>query len=374
MIAIGPLNVRLDLLVFMVSLLVLYIGFKKIGLTEKDRDAVLGTWFAGFLAWKLSAIIIGLTSTGSLALSLYATGGIWSILVATATIGFFVFRLAPGLRGYWLFSALLLWFGVTIVVPKYGTLPFIATAQPLHLYTALLIAGLIVVTWRWMRSPSVGALLWTTVGAFAIWLVSTYATTTVNLLWLIPFAALVGLAGYVVKPSRRIVQSGLGVLVALAIINASLPDETPTLVADSSQAAGLNIGQVPPNFELKRTDGTTLNLEDLRGERVVVNFWASWCPPCRAEMPDMAKFAREQDDVTIVAVNTTTSERDVDEARSFVAPYEDAFQVVYDEDGAVGNAYRIQAMPTTYVLDENGVIVAKQFGAIDKAWLDTKTN
>ncbi|TCI24259.1 redoxin domain-containing protein [Exiguobacterium sp. SH5S13] len=374
MIAIGPLNVRLDLLVFMVSLLGLYIGFKKIGLTEKDRDAVLGTWFAGFLAWKLSAIIIGLASTGSLALSLYATGGIWSILIATATIGFFVFRLAPGLRGYWLFSALLLWFGVTIVVPKYGTLPFIATAQPLHLYTALLIAGLIVVTWRWMRSPSVGALLWTTVGAFAIWLVSTYATTTVNLLWLIPFAALVGLAGYVAKPSRRIVQSGLGVLVTLAIINASLPDETPTLVADSSQAAGLNIGQVPPNFELKRTDGTTLNLEDLRGERVVVNFWASWCPPCRAEMPDMAKFAREQDDVTIVAVNTTTSERDVDEARSFVAPYEDAFQVVYDEDGAVGNAYRIQAMPTTYVLDENGVIVAKQFGAIDKAWLDTKTN
>ncbi|TCI72256.1 redoxin domain-containing protein [Exiguobacterium sp. SH0S7] len=374
MFAIGPLNVRLDLLVFMVSLLGLYIGFKKIGLTEKDRDAVLGTWFAGFLAWKLSAIIIGLASTGSLALSLYATGGIWSILVAIATIGFFVFRLAPGLRGYWLFSALLLWFGVTIVVPKYGTLPLLSSPQPLHLYLAFLIALLLVATWRWMRTPTLGAQLWTLVGALAIWSIGTYVTGTFEWWGLILLFVLVAIAIYVARPSQKAIQYGLGLVVLLAVINASLPDETPTLVADSSQAAGLNIGQVPPNFELKRTDGTTFNLKDLRGERVVVNFWASWCPPCRAEMPDMAKFAREQDDVTIVAVNTTTSERDVDEARSFVAPYEDAFQVVYDEDGAVGNAYRIQAMPTTYVLDENGVITAKQFGAIDLAWLNAHTN
>ncbi|TCI53828.1 redoxin domain-containing protein [Exiguobacterium sp. SH1S21] len=374
MFAIGPLNVRLDLLVFMVSLLGLYIGFKKIGLTEKDRDAVLGTWFAGFLAWKLSAIIIGLASTGSLALSLYATGGIWSILVAIATIGFFVFRLAPGLRGYWLFSALLLWFGVTIVVPKYGTLPLLSSPQPLHLYLAFLIALLLVATWRWMRIPTLGAQLWTLVGALAIWSIGTYVTGTFEWWGLILLIVLFAIAIYVARPSQKAIQYGLGLVVLLAIINASLPDETPTLVADSSQAAGLNIGQVPPNFELKRTDETTLNLEDLRGQRVVVNFWASWCPPCRAEMPDMAKFAREQDDVTIVAVNTTTSERDVDEARSFVEPYEDAFQVVYDEDGAVGNAYRIQAMPTTYVLDENGVITAKQFGAIDHAWLNAHTN
>ncbi|WP_070327807.1 TlpA family protein disulfide reductase [Exiguobacterium aurantiacum] len=374
MIAIGPLNVRLDLLVFMVSLLGLYIVFKKIGLTEKDRDAVLGTWFAGFLAWKLSAIIIGLASTGSLALSLYATGGIWSILIAIATIGFFVFRLAPGLRGYWLFSALLLWFGVTIVVPKYGTLPLLSSPQPLHLYLAFLIALLLVATWRWMRTPTLGAQLWTLVGALAIWSIGTYVTGTFEWWGLILLFVLVAIAIYVARPSQKAIQYGLGLVVLLAVINASLPDETPMLVADSSQAAGLNIGQVPPNFELKRTDGTTFNLKDLRGQRVVVNFWASWCPPCRAEMPDMAKFAREQDDVTIVAVNTTTSERDVDEARSFVAPYEDAFQVVYDEDGAVGNAYRIQAMPTTYVLDENGVITAKQFGAIDHAWLNAHTN
>lgn len=373
MIAIGPLNIRLDLLVFMISLLGLYIGFKKIGVTEKDRDAVLGTWFAGFLAWKGSAIVFGLASTGSLALSLYATGGFWSILIAAATIGFFVYRLAPGLRGYWLFSALFLWLGVTLVVPKYGMLPLLSSPQPLHLYMTVLIALLLIATWRWMRTPTLGALLWTMVGALAIWSIGTYVTGTFEWWGLILLVGFVAIATYVARPSQKAVQYGLGLIVMLAVINASLPDETPTLVADSSQT-GLNIGQVPPNFELKRTDGTTFNLEDLRGQRVVVNFWASWCPPCRAEMPDMAKFAREQDDVTIVAVNTTTSERDVEDARTFVAPYEDAFEVVYDENGIVGDAYRIQAMPTTYVLDENGVITAKQFGAIDHAWLDAQTN
>jgi len=343
-IAIGPLNVRLDLLAMMASLLILYIGFKKIGLSEKDRDAVLGTWFAGFLAWKGSAIVLGLASTGSLALSLYATGGTWSILIAAGVIAFFVYRLSPSLRGYWLFSALFLWFAMTLVVPKYGTLPLLSSSQPLHLYMAALIVLLLIATWRWMRTPTLGALLWTGVGAFSIWLIGSIVTGTFELWWVIPFFLLIAVAAYVARPSQKTLQYGLGLIVVLAIINASLPDETPRLEAGSSQT-GLNIGQVPPNFELKRT-----------------------------EMPDMAKFAREQDDVTIVAVNTTTSERDVADAESFVAPYEDAFEVVYDEEGIVGDAYRIQAMPTTYVLDENGVIVAKQFGAIDHAWLDAQTN
>ncbi|WP_214762306.1 TlpA disulfide reductase family protein [Exiguobacterium sp. s146] len=373
MIAIGPLNVRLDLLAMMASLLILYIGLKKIGLAEKERDAVLGTWFAGFLAWKGSAIVLGLASTGSLALSLYATRGTWSLLIAAGVIAFFVFRLDAHLRGYWLFSALSLWFATTVVVPKYGTLPLLSSPQPLHIYMAVLISLLLVVTWRWMRTPTLGALIWTGVGTIAIWLIGTYVTGTFEWWGLILFVGLFAIAVYMARPSKKAVQYGLALLVLLAVINASLPDETPRLEADSSQT-GLNIGQMPPNFELKRTDGTTFNLEELRGQRVVVNFWASWCPPCRAEMPDMAKFAREQDDVTIVAVNATTSERDVADAESFVAPYEDAFEVVYDENGIVGDAYRIQAMPTTYVLDEDGVIVAKQFGAIDHAWLKTHTD
>lgn len=369
-IAIGPLNIRLDLLVFMVSLLVLYIGFNKIGLTEKERDAVLGTWFVGFLAWKGSALVIGLISTGSLSLALYATGGNWSIAIAALVIGLFAFQLDKQLYGYWALSGLVLWLGVTLAVPRYAEPPLIASPQPLHLYTAGFIVLLIVLTWRWMRTPSLGLLVWTAVGAAAIWLASTYATATLNLSWFVPFTALTVLAVYLARPSRRVVQYGLGVLVLLAVFNASLPDETKTLDSNTTEAMGLNIGQVPPNFELRRTDGSTFRLEDLHGQRVVLNFWASWCPPCRAEMPDMATFAEERNDVTVVAINTTTSERDVMDAKTFVAPYEDAFEVVYDEDGSVANGYRIQAMPTTYVLDASGIIIAKQYGAIDRAWLD----
>lgn len=370
MIAIGPLNIRLDLLVFMVSLLVLYIGFNKIGLTKKERDAVLGTWFAGFLAWKGSALVIGLISTGSLSLALYATGGNWSIAIAALVIGLFAFQLDKQLYGYWALSGLVLWLGVTLAVPRYAELPLIASPQPLHLYTAGFIVLLIVLTWRWMRTPSLGLLVWTAVGAAAIWLASTYATATLNLSWFVPFTALTVLVVYLTRPSRRVVQYGLGALVLLAVFNASLPDETKMLDSNTTEATGLNIGQVPPNFELRRTDGSTFRLEDLHGQRVVLNFWASWCSPCRAEMPDMATFAEERNDVTVVAINTTTSERDVMDAKTFVAPYEDAFEVVYDEDGSVANGYRIQAMPTTYVLDASGIIIAKQYGAIDRAWLD----
>ncbi|KDN59408.1 TlpA disulfide reductase family protein [Exiguobacterium sp. AB2] len=371
MIAIGPLNIRLDLLVFMVSLLLLYIGFRKIGLTEKERDAVLGTWFVGFLAWKGSAVLIGLVSTGSLSLALYATGGNWSIAIAALVIGLFVFRLDKQLYGYWALSGLVLWLGMTLTVPRYAAFPLFASLQPLHLYTAGLIVVLMLLTWRWMRTPSRGSLVWTITGAMFIWVLREGATGTWHMWALGLFIGLVVLATTLARPTRKAVQLTLGIVVALAIINASLPDQTPTLEATAT--SGLNIGQVPPDFELKRTDGSTFRLEDLRGQRVVINFWASWCPPCRAEMPDMAAFARSTDEVTIVAVNTTTSERDVEDATSFVAPYEDAFEVVYDRDGAVANGYRIQAMPTTYVLDESGVITAKQFGAIDRAWLDART-
>ncbi len=370
-IAIGPLNIRLDLLVFMVSLLLLYIGFRKIGLTEKERDAVLGTWFVGFLAWKGSAVLIGLVSTGNLSLALYATGGNWSIAIAALVIGLFVFRLDKQLYGYWALSGLVLWLGMTLAVPRYAALPVFASLQPLHLYTAGLIVMLMLLTWRWMRTPSRGSLVWTITGAMFIWLLREGATGTWHMWALGLFIGLVVLATTLARPTRKAVQLTLGIVVALAIINASLPDQTPTLEATAT--TGLNIGQVPPDFELKRTDGSTFRLEDLRGQRVVINFWASWCPPCRAEMPDLAAFARSTDEVTIVAVNTTTSERDVEDATSFVAPYEDAFEVVYDRDGAVANGYRIQAMPTTYVLDESGVITAKQFGAIDRAWLDART-
>lgn len=370
MVAIGPVNIRLDLLFFMLSLAILYIGLKALGLSNKHRDDVLGTWFVGFLAWKGSAILIGLVMTGSLSLALYATGGTWSLVIAAGVIGWLVFKLDDDLLGYWAFSSLIIWLGTTLAVPTYGTLPISSSSQPIYLISAGLITVLIGLTWRWIQSPSLGHLLWTGVGAFGIWTFEAYASGAEYMWMVVAWIGLFAAALLALRPSKKTFQVSIGLLVALAVLNASLPDATSPSNTVSSESTGFNIGQTPPSFALEQTDGSTFELESLRGRRVVVNFWASWCPPCRAEMPDMATFAQERDDVTIVAVNTTTSERDPADAKTFVAPYEDDFTVVYDREGVVGDAYRIQAMPTTYVLDENGVILAKQFGAIDRAWLN----
>ncbi|MBG0918347.1 TlpA disulfide reductase family protein [Exiguobacterium sp. SRB7LM] len=371
MVAIGPLNIRFDLLIFLLSLAVLYGIFRFLGLSSKQREAVIGTWFYGFLAWKGSAIVIGLLTTRDLSLALYATGGVWSQWIAAAVVLWFVYRLDRNLLGYWVLSGLLIWFGMTLAVPVYGTILNLSD-QPIHLWSAMLILLLLGTTWRWMHEPTHGNILWTVCGASGIWLFESYAVGQIQW-WMIVIAlVLFGLTVYLARPSKKAIQISVGVLVVLAVVNAVLPEKATQSVTTETASTGLNIGQIPPSFELQRTDGSTFDLTSLRGQRVVVNFWASWCPPCRAEMPDMAAFAKERDDVTIVAVNTTTSERDPDNAVTFVEPYEDAFTVVYDRDGQVGDAYRIQAMPTTYVLDESGVIIAKQFGAIDKNWLDAQ--
>ncbi|WP_214827949.1 TlpA family protein disulfide reductase [Exiguobacterium algae] len=373
MVSLGPLTIRIDLLLFMGTLLILYIGLKWFGLSNKQRDAILGTWFTGFLVWKASAILIGLLSTGDFRLALFATGGIWSLLIAASVVTWLVYLLSPNLRGYWVFTALTIWLAVTVAIPTYGAfLSF--PSQPVHLWSAGLILFLIGLTWRWIHHPTFGAICWTAVGAFGIWLMKSYAIGTPSWWWLLLWGGLFGLALYVSKPSRKVIQWAAGIAVIFAVINAVLPQDTGSVAQQTETSTGLNIGQTPPPFELQRTDGSTVSLESLRGQRVVVNFWASWCPPCQAEMPDMANFAQDREDVTIVAINTTTSERQPDDAKAFVSPYEDDFLVVYDVDGTVGDAYRIQVMPTTYVLDETGVIIAKQFGAIDRSWLNLHLN
>ncbi|GAB3047134.1 hypothetical protein GCM10027286_07230 [Virgibacillus ainsalahensis] len=70
---------------------------------------------------------------------------------------------------------------------------------------------------------------------------------------------------------------------------------------------GISVGQIAPDFNLKTLEGKTVRLSDYRGERVIVNFWVTWCPPCRAEIPDFQKLYKNKD-VEILAVNLTSTE------------------------------------------------------------------
>ena len=105
----------------------------------------------------------------------------------------------------------------------------------------------------------------------------------------------------------------------------------------------------------------SVSLSTLRGTPVVVNFWASWCDPCRREAPELARFARERPGgARLVGVDYQDRKKD---ALAFVREFNFQFSIVRDPDGKLGDRYGIPGLPTTYVIDTQGRIAAKLTGA-----------
>jgi cytochrome c biogenesis protein CcmG, thiol:disulfide interchange protein DsbE len=116
-------------------------------------------------------------------------------------------------------------------------------------------------------------------------------------------------------------------------------------------------GFLAPDFTLQDAQGQTVRLSDLRGRPVLVNLWASWCPPCQAEMPDMQKAYEKYapKGFTILAINTTYQDQKAS-ALAFAAQRGLTFPVLFDMDGTVSHQYLVRAMPTSFFIDRQGVI------------------
>jgi peroxiredoxin len=125
--------------------------------------------------------------------------------------------------------------------------------------------------------------------------------------------------------------------------------------------------QKAPDFTLKDLKGNAVTLSALRGKVVLLNFWATWCPPCVAEMPELNKLHKKMGPrgLEIVAVSTDSS---VGYPRDFVGKHNIEFTVLYDEDHTASRLYKVFSMPTTFLIDKRGVIVEKFFG--DYEWAD----
>lgn len=136
---------------------------------------------------------------------------------------------------------------------------------------------------------------------------------------------------------------------------------------------GLGYNEVAPDFTLTTLDGEEVSLSDFRGEPVMINFWATWCPPCKAEMPDMQKFY-EETGMTIISVNMTSSERSRENVPKFVDEYEITFPVLMDEDSEVSDQYEAYQLPTTYFLDKDGEIHFKLAGPMNYDFMMDKYN
>lgn len=117
------------------------------------------------------------------------------------------------------------------------------------------------------------------------------------------------------------------------------------------------------DFNLKDLNGKEISLSDLKGKKVFLNFWASWCPPCRAEMPDIEKlYAETKDsDLVILAVNLGEDKNTV---KSFIDKNNYKFKVLLDSDQNVAAKYNITSIPTSFFIDKEGTIVEKRIGAM----------
>lgn len=135
---------------------------------------------------------------------------------------------------------------------------------------------------------------------------------------------------------------------------------------------GLEKGNLAPDFELIDMEGKTVKLSDYRGKAVLLNFWASWCPPCRAEMPHMEKLYKnyKDDHFEVVAVNLTNTEKNSGDAEKFVENLGLTFTIPMDEKGVVGADYEVLAYPTSYFIDSDGVIRGKVLGALNEEYME----
>jgi peroxiredoxin len=147
-------------------------------------------------------------------------------------------------------------------------------------------------------------------------------------------------------------------------ITSPSPDTGESEEVVESDEVGLERGEIAPDFEVTTLDGEQAKLSDYRGERIMLNFWATWCPPCRAEMPDMQKLY-EEEDVVILAVNMTASESSEEDVAEFVADFELTFPIPMDQDDDLLETYQIVAYPTSYMIDSNGRIQFVALGAMN---------
>lgn len=129
-------------------------------------------------------------------------------------------------------------------------------------------------------------------------------------------------------------------------------------------------GGVPaPDFVLQDTEGNTQRLSDYRGKPVIINFWATWCPPCREEIPSMnrAWHILEKEDVAMLAVNMGEDE---DTIFIFTADYTADFPILMDRDGTVIEQWPVKGLPTTYVVAPDGTIAYRAIGS--REWDDQR--
>ena len=136
----------------------------------------------------------------------------------------------------------------------------------------------------------------------------------------------------------------------------SANENAPTYTA-SPTVKSSETDKIPAqNFKLEDLNGKKVSLSDFKGKKVFLNFWASWCPPCKGEMPDIEKLQIETKDTDLVILAVNMGE-DSTTAKSFMEKNKYSFTVLLDSDQSIAAKYNISAIPTSFFIDKKGNIV-----------------
>ena len=144
------------------------------------------------------------------------------------------------------------------------------------------------------------------------------------------------------------------------------------LAAQSCLSVGIKVGHLAPDFTLADLEGNPVHLGDFRGKVVFLNFWATLCPPCRAEMPDIEELYQKYKDegVVIIGVNVGESKSTV---RDFVEANGYSWTFVIDVTGEVSiGKYMVNNIPSSFFIDKDGVIRAASVGYMSKATMEAR--
>ncbi len=158
------------------------------------------------------------------------------------------------------------------------------------------------------------------------------------------------------------VRGALGFLVLAAILGGLFAlDRTGGSELGPLDDRSPSIGELAPQFELRNVDGQVVRLSDFRGKVVWINFWATWCGPCRRELPDIARLAAEfsGDDLVVLAVN---QEQSATVARDFWEELGIDLPILLDSSREVSDQYRLRGLPDNFFIDREGVLQSFRLG------------
>jgi peroxiredoxin len=137
------------------------------------------------------------------------------------------------------------------------------------------------------------------------------------------------------------------------------------------QTASADIGRAAPDFTVLGEDGKEHRLSELRGQVVILNFWATWCGPCRSEMPELERTYQANRDrgLNVIAMNFRET---APEAQAFFKELRLTFPIWLDRTGSVAELYRARGLPSTFVVDRSGIIRFVRVGPVDQTMLENQ--